>query len=46
MNETDLSNYFNETLRNDEDLSPAVAGIRTLLEYIKLNSFGTVSSSN
>lgn len=39
----ELSNYFNELLRADNDLSPAVAAIQTLLDYIKKESFGTVA---
>ena len=39
----DLSKYFNDLLVEDQDLSPAVAAIKTLLEYIKQNSFGTVA---
>lgn len=43
MNDSDLSKYFNELLKKDHDLSPAVAAIKTLLEFIKLNSFGTLA---
>jgi hypothetical protein len=39
----DLSKYFNDLLVEDQELSPAVAAIKTLLEYIKQNSFGTVA---
>jgi translation initiation factor eIF-2B subunit alpha len=38
-----LSRYFNDTLLKDQEISPAVAAIKTLLEYIKQNSFGTVA---
>ncbi len=39
----DVSEYFNELLRQDTEISPAVAAIQTLLEYIKKPSFGTVT---
>jgi translation initiation factor eIF-2B subunit alpha len=35
--------YFNELLHKDAEMSPAVAAIKTLLDYIKRISFGTVS---
>ena len=47
INETylfkDLTEYFNQILIKDDDISPSVAAIKTLLEYIKQHSFGTVS---
>jgi len=43
MNDSDLSGYFNELLKIDENQSPAVAAIKTLLEFIRVNSFGTVA---
>ena len=39
----ELSTYFNNILQNDFNISPAVAAIKTLLEYIRLNNFGTVA---
>ncbi len=39
----DVSDYFHELLSKDPNMSPAVAAIQTLLEYIKKPSFGTVS---
>jgi translation initiation factor eIF-2B subunit alpha len=41
--EFDVSQHFNTLLRNDENLSPAIAAIQTLLEYIKNPSFGTLA---
>lgn len=39
----ELARYFNDLLIKDESLSPAVAAIKALLEYIKEHSFGTVA---
>lgn len=39
----ELSRYFNDILLKDQEISPAVAAIKTLLEYIKQNQFGTVA---
>jgi translation initiation factor eIF-2B subunit alpha len=39
----DVSDYFHGLLSKDPNMSPAVAAIQTLLEYIKKPSFGTVS---
>ena len=38
-----MTAYFNELLKINNDVSPAVAAIQTLLEYIKVESFGTVT---
>ncbi len=43
MSNQDLTRHFNETLSKDNDLSPAVAAIKTLLHYIKHEKFGTVT---
>jgi translation initiation factor eIF-2B subunit alpha len=38
-----VSKFFSNVLLQDHDISPAVAAIKTLLEYIRLNDFGTVA---
>ena len=38
-----MSKFFSNVLLQDNDISPAVAAIKTLLEYIRLNDFGTVA---
>lgn len=43
MSTFDLTSYFNGLLKENNDISPAVAAIQTLLEYIKLEPFGTVT---
>ncbi|RNA40393.1 translation initiation factor eIF-2B subunit alpha [Brachionus plicatilis] len=42
MNVTELTAFFNEVIKKDSNISPAVAAIKTLLEYIRLQSFSTV----
>ena len=34
---SDIISYFNQTLQDEPEVSEAVAAIRTLIEYIKLN---------
>ena len=43
MTDLQLSEYFNRVLETDQELSPAVAAIKTLLSYIEQQSFGTVA---
>lgn len=43
MNLTDLKNVFDESTRQDPETSTAVCAIKCLLDYIKQESFGTVT---
>lgn len=38
-----MTRYFNDIVSKETGLSPAVAAIKSLLQYIKKNKFGTVT---
>ena len=40
---TDLTKHFTDIMKKDGDLSSALAAIKTLLEFIKLEQFGTLT---
>ncbi|CAH1800589.1 unnamed protein product [Owenia fusiformis] len=43
MNDEDIVRYFVQTVREDGNMSEAVAAIQTLVEYMKLNTAETLS---
>jgi len=42
MNQEEIVQYFNDNLKSEENVSEAVAAIRTLVEYIKCGNEGTL----
>jgi translation initiation factor 2B subunit (eIF-2B alpha/beta/delta family) len=43
MQDSQLSEYFDRVLATEQELSPAVAAIKTLLAFIEQQAFGTVA---